>query len=256
MELSWTTIALEAINFLILVWLLKRFLYRPVLNVIARRKADIDKQLTEAEQTQAQADELRERYESRLGDWEQEKSEARRDLQRELDEERSKKVGEIQAALEAERQRSQVLEQRRGQEAVREAERTAMAQSTQFAARLLSRLSGPEVQARLITMLAEDLAGLPEARRERIAQIWQQGESNVRVVGAQPLTASEQQTLEPALESLLGQRPTYSYEADAHLIAGVRVHLGATVLRANLLDELACFAEFADEHYQDQRAEQ
>ena len=38
MELSGSTFVLEIINFLILVWILKRFLYKPVLGVIAKRR--------------------------------------------------------------------------------------------------------------------------------------------------------------------------------------------------------------------------
>lgn len=256
MELSWTTIALEAINFLILVWLLKRFLYRPVLNVITKRKAAIDEKLAEAEHTHAQADELRERYESRLDDWEQEKTEARRKLQQELDEDRRKKMEDINAALEAERERSRVLEQRRAQESMRDAEHTALEQTAQFATRLLTKLAGPELEPRLVEMLRDDLAGLPAARRKRISEIWQQGEPVVRIVSAFALSPSERQVLEEAMESLLGQKPDYRYEVDAALVAGVRVHLGATVLRANLVDELTYFVESSDEHGQDQHAEQ
>ena len=40
---------LEIINFLVLVWILKRFLYKPVLDVIARRRAGIEKTLADAE---------------------------------------------------------------------------------------------------------------------------------------------------------------------------------------------------------------
>jgi F-type H+-transporting ATPase subunit b len=40
MLIDWFTVAAQAINFLILVWLLKRFLYKPVLNAVdAREKA-------------------------------------------------------------------------------------------------------------------------------------------------------------------------------------------------------------------------
>ena len=40
MELNWTTFALEAVNFMVLVWILKRFLYKPVLAAIAQRFSD------------------------------------------------------------------------------------------------------------------------------------------------------------------------------------------------------------------------
>ena len=41
MHLDWWTIALQTINFAILVWLLHRFLYKPVLRMIDARKAEI-----------------------------------------------------------------------------------------------------------------------------------------------------------------------------------------------------------------------
>src|SRR5437899_2702758 len=45
------------INFLILVWILKRFLYQPVLNVIASRRAGIEKTLTDAQRIETAATE-------------------------------------------------------------------------------------------------------------------------------------------------------------------------------------------------------
>ena len=48
MELNWSTFILEIINFLVLIWILKRFLYKPVLDVIARRRAGIEKTLSDA----------------------------------------------------------------------------------------------------------------------------------------------------------------------------------------------------------------
>ncbi|MEO0035300.1 MAG: synthase, partial [Pseudomonadota bacterium] len=38
MSLDWSSLALQTVNFLVLVWLLQRFLYRPVLAAIDRRR--------------------------------------------------------------------------------------------------------------------------------------------------------------------------------------------------------------------------
>ena len=40
MELNWTTFSLEIINFLALLWILKRFLYQPVRATLAQRRAE------------------------------------------------------------------------------------------------------------------------------------------------------------------------------------------------------------------------
>ena len=65
MNFDWTTFALEAINFLILVWLLKRFLYRPILDAVARRQAAVARTLADAEAARVDAARLREEYEGR-----------------------------------------------------------------------------------------------------------------------------------------------------------------------------------------------
>ncbi len=48
MNFSWWTFALQAANFLILVWLLRRFLFKPVSAIVARRKEEIARGMAEA----------------------------------------------------------------------------------------------------------------------------------------------------------------------------------------------------------------
>lgn len=55
MSIDWVTVAAQAINFLVLVWLLKRFLYRPILDGIDARERDIKARVTAAETAKAEA---------------------------------------------------------------------------------------------------------------------------------------------------------------------------------------------------------
>ena len=59
MTIDWWTLGLQAVNFLILVWLLTRFLYRPVRRIIEQRKALVDKARDEAEKAKADAEAAR-----------------------------------------------------------------------------------------------------------------------------------------------------------------------------------------------------
>ena len=68
MELNWGTFVLEILNFLVLVWLLKRFFYQPVKAMVVRRQQGIVQQLQEAGERQQQAEALQAQYESRLAD--------------------------------------------------------------------------------------------------------------------------------------------------------------------------------------------
>jgi F-type H+-transporting ATPase subunit b len=55
MLIDWFTVGAQAVNFLILVWLLKRFLYKPVLAAIDEREKRITTQLQDAEKKKAEA---------------------------------------------------------------------------------------------------------------------------------------------------------------------------------------------------------
>jgi F-type H+-transporting ATPase subunit b len=48
MKLDWWTIGLQTVNFIVLVWLLNRFLYKPVLAMIDARKAEVRRQYDDA----------------------------------------------------------------------------------------------------------------------------------------------------------------------------------------------------------------
>src|ERR1700722_12951920 len=62
MAISWFTIVAQVINFLILVWLLKRFLYKPILHAIDEREKGIASQLADAEAKKAEAHKEREDF--------------------------------------------------------------------------------------------------------------------------------------------------------------------------------------------------
>ena len=53
MHFDWSTLALQTVNFAILVWLLHRFLYRPVLRLLDARRTEIDKQYAKVHMSEA-----------------------------------------------------------------------------------------------------------------------------------------------------------------------------------------------------------
>jgi F-type H+-transporting ATPase subunit b len=53
--IDWFTVGAQLLNFIILVWLMKRFLYQPVLDAIAAREQKIAAQLADVAAAKAQA---------------------------------------------------------------------------------------------------------------------------------------------------------------------------------------------------------
>ncbi len=55
MHFDWWTLGLQTVNFVVLVWLLHRFLYKPVLRMIDVRRAELEKQYADASAAKAMA---------------------------------------------------------------------------------------------------------------------------------------------------------------------------------------------------------
>ncbi|MCX7102709.1 MAG: ATP synthase F0 subunit B [Methylobacter sp.] len=108
MEFNLSTFVLEIINFLILIWILQRLFYKPLLNVIAKRKQSIDQSLADAKNLQQQAEQQRSLYENRQKLWEQEKQTSLIALELQLDAERVTQLNRLNTDLEQERQKAKV----------------------------------------------------------------------------------------------------------------------------------------------------
>jgi F-type H+-transporting ATPase subunit b len=248
MELDWTTFLLEIGNFLILVWILQRFLYRPVLTVIAERRAATQRTLNEAATKAIEAEALRARYETRLSDWAQEKEQSRAQLRDELAAERARQLAQLQADLAEEREKRRNLADREMNETRRAMERQALDQSGRFAARLLGRVADAALDARLAAMLIEDLPRLWADNEPALAEGLHAADGLARVTSARPLGDRLREELAAALESACGTAPRLAFDEDPDLIAGLSVAIGPWVLRANLRDELQGFVQgFAGE---------
>lgn len=245
MELSWSTFLLEIINFLVLVWILKRFFYQPVLDVIARRRAGIEKTLTDAESVRAEAEKLQEQYEGRLADWERERQKAREDLAREIDAERGTRMEEMEKGLEKEREKAAATEARRQADAVRKIEEAAFVQAARFAGRLLEQASGPDLEARLLDVVTAELARLSDERVAEIRNAFEQTPEAVTVTSAYPVPEDRRSELKSSLERLVEPGTPVKFEQDGDLLAGVSITIGSSVLGANVRDELEGFAELA-----------
>lgn len=241
MEIDGTTFVLEIINFLVLVWLLQRLLYKPVTEVIARRQAGIEKILADARAVRAEADALKAQFDRRMADWEVEKTQARRQLGEELEGERTRRLAALQADLEEERARAAVLEQRRAQDEGRRLASRARDEGARFAARLLSRLASRELEQSICRLLLADLPQLPADQLQALAAAGEAGEA--RVTSAWPLDEALRAGLAETLGSLAGRPVACRFGEDPDLVAGLRISLGSRMLAANLADELKLFAE-------------
>ena len=228
-----------------LVWILKRFLYVPVLGVIARRQAGIEKTLADAEVLRGDAETLQRQYQSRLADWDQERQQARDQLSQELESEGASKMEALQISLEDERKMASMTDARRQTDAMKKFEETALKQGARFATRLLEQASGPETETRLVELVLTELRKLPREQISALRDGNQKTPGVVVVTSAFPLPDDLRQRLQQELTTYINPDISLKFEQESELLAGLRITIGAWVLGVNLRDELEGFITLA-----------
>jgi F-type H+-transporting ATPase subunit b len=131
MLIDWFTIGAQALNFLILVWLLKHFLYKPILDAIDAREKLIIKELADADAKKAEAQKERDEF--------QKKNE-------EFDQQRAALLTKATDDAKAERQRL-LDEARKAADALSEKRQEALRSDAQNLNQAISRLTQKEVFA-------------------------------------------------------------------------------------------------------------
>lgn len=248
MQFDWTTFILEILNFLVLVWILQRLVYRPVLAILDARQQRIKDEAARAEQLSREAESLRLQYESRLTGWQQEQETNRRLLEEELAQLRETALDNLKQTLADEeakwRTRNQALIASRESALVREAAGAAYGQ----AAAMLRRLASPQLTNSIVKLFMEDLLDLPEPEQAalRKAATMLIAVSAVEVASAHSLDETDRASLSRALSAAAGQALQFNFRDDPSLIAGLRAVVGECQLHANLADELAFFRRQAN----------
>ena len=245
MELNWSTFVLEIINFLVLVWVLKRFFYEPVLAVIAKRRDIIDEKIAEAQHLNKQAITLKKEYENRLANWKKEKQQASDTLKQKLNSERTRQLKIIKKELILEKEKNKNAVERRRIESIRQIEYKALKQSTKFASRFLASLSGPELEASLIKLTVNNLKKLDKNKKNALKIRWSEHSSTVSIDSVYPLTDVQKKQLEEAINDITGKPISAAYSQNPDLLAGLLIKIDALILKANVRDDLRSFAEFA-----------
>ncbi len=191
MSIDWITVAAQIVNFLVLVWLLKRFLYRPILDGIDAREREIAERMGEAAQVRAAAEAAAADYQAQVDSLRAGREGMLEEARKAAEAERDTLLAEARARLAREQAD---LAQQRAEEARRyraDLHRDGASALLSLTRKALKDLADETLEARIVaqaggrlTAIAEELrkaAGeslqavaithepLPEAARERLS---------------------------------------------------------------------------------------
>ena len=226
MQIDWLTVAAQIVNFLVLVWLLQRFLYRPIVSAMARREERIEKRLSEAkaarEAVEADSERLRaERLaleagrEGMLDEARQEAATLRSRLEDEVRAEMEARRGTWKAHLADERQAfADRLKRHAGHQVI------------DIVGRVLRDYAGSDAASQVAGTFLDRLAGLDAGQREDLVEAARRAEGPARVESSVELGSAARSRITRSVRDCVAREIEVEFREDADLLLGIRLTVG------------------------------
>jgi F-type H+-transporting ATPase subunit b len=247
MIIDWFTVIAQVINFLILVWLLKRFLYKPILQAIATREQRIAAELEEANAAKVAAQQQRDEFAQKNEAFDQARTEM---MNKAMDEAKVERQHFIDSArIESAELRSQWQEALRNEHQNLSAEITHRTQDEVFAItrKVLGDLAGETLEARMVALFVQRLQQLDEEERAPLLSAFKATSSVVLMRTAYPLSAEQHAVIEAAVKAAFGLTQGMQFEVVPTIVSGIELSANGQKLAWSITEYLGALEKSVGE---------
>jgi F-type H+-transporting ATPase subunit b len=239
MLIDWFTVGAQALNFIILVWLLKRFLYKPILDAIDAREKRIATELADADAKMSEAQKERDEFQHKNEAFDQQRAallskateEAKAETQRLLDEAR-----QAADALSAKRRETLRNDAYNLNQAI---SRRAQQEVFAIARKALTDLATTSLEERMGEVLTRRLREMDGKAKEGLAEALKTASDPALVRSAFELPAEQRAAIQNALNETFAAEIHIRFDTVPELISGIELTTNGRKVAWSIADYLA-----------------
>jgi F-type H+-transporting ATPase subunit b len=247
MLIDWFTVGAQVVNFLILVWLLKHFLYRPILDAIDAREKKIAETLADADAQKADAQQERDTFRNKNEAFEQQRATLLNTATEDAKIERLRLLDEARQAadaLSAKRQETLKSDAHNLNQAI---SRRAQQEVFAIARKALSDLAGANLEERLADVFTRRLQEMDEPSKKRLGEALKSASEPVRVRSAFDLPAAQRTAIQNAINAFFLSDIPVRFETAPDLISGIELATNGHKVAWSIADYLASLEKSVNE---------
>lgn len=247
MLIDWFTIVAQLINFLVLVWLLKHFLYRPILNTIDAREKRIVDELADADSKRVEAGHQREEFQQKNTEFDKQRTASMKKVSEEVKVERTRLLDSVRQESDALRSKLELSlknEQLSLQDALSQRAREEV---FAIARKALSSLAGISLEARIAVIFVQRLNELSDDERASFQLAFSDSNEALIVHTAFDLPEKQNTLIKNALNKLLGDELEIQFITDPEVSSGIEINAHGQKIGWSIADYLATLTKRVNE---------
>jgi len=247
MLIDWFTVGAQALNFLILVWLMKRYLYQPVLQAIDAREKRIAAQIADATAKEAKATQEKEEFQRKNADFEKQRNEMLGKAADEAKAERQRLLDEARKAADALSAKRDELLRSDAKNLHESIVRRTQAEVFAIARKTLTDLAGVSLEERMAAVFASQLQALDSAARGRLAAALKQSVEPALIRSAYELPTAQRAVLQQAINITFSADIHLRFETAPEIVSGIEISAGGQKATWSIADYLSSLEQGVDE---------
>ncbi|ODV09864.1 MAG: F0F1 ATP synthase subunit B [Rubrivivax sp. SCN 70-15] len=247
MHIDWFTVGAQALNFVILVWLMKRFLYKPVLDAIDARERRIAAALADADAKKTEARQERDEFQHKNEEFERQRAALLGQATKDAQAERQRLLDEARQAADAlSATRQEALRgdaQRLSQALLRRTQQEVFA----IARKALADLATVSLEERIADVWVRRLQALDGPAKEGVARALTSGSGPALVRSAFELPAEQRAVIQSAVNEVFSADIALRFERAPDLVGGIELSTNGQKLAWSIADYLVSLQQGVDE---------
>lgn len=220
------TLIAQLVNFLVLIWLLKRFLYKPILNAIAEREQYIAMQIHQADAKKADADKELETAKRVNDEFEQQRQSMLNKAMNDVDTERLRLMDDMHNEMKALQAAYEETLQTEQQSLSSEIVQRTQTGVFDIARKTLSDLASVNLEMQMVDAFLTRLNTLKSDERELLFSNFKLTQNMVIVQSSFELPLALKTRIETDIRIGFEIEPEIKFETDASLISGIALIVG------------------------------
>lgn len=247
MLIDWFTVIAQVVNFLILVWLLKHFLYRPILDAIDAREQRIARELADAGAKMVEAEKERDEFQHKNEAFEQQRTAMMSKATDEAKDERQRLLSAARKdadTLSAKRRETLRNDAHNLNQALRRRTRQEVFAITRKA---LTDLATTSLEERLADVFARRLREMDELAKKCIGESLKTASEPALVRSAFDLPEAQRAAIQQTLNQTFSAEINISFETAPELISGIELISNGQKVAWSIADYLASLEKGVDE---------
>ncbi len=239
MLIDWFTVGAQIVNFLILVWLLKHFLYRPILDAIDAREKKIAKELADADAKKTEARKDRDEFQHKNEEFERQRTMLMNKATEEAKAERKLLLDEARKdadTLSAKRQETLRNEAHNLNQAI---SRRTRQEVFAIARKALTDLAATSLEERLADVFNRRLREMDEQAKKRLGESLKTASEPALVRSAFDLPAAQRTAIQQTLNQTFSAEINIRFETAPEQISGIELTANGQKLAWSIADYLA-----------------